>query len=104
MMREVLSRRIKHSEWPTPQFLLVDGGKTQVSAAREVLEHLGWHVPLAGLAKREEELVIPKSHGFEVVRLPLSGRAIKVVMRVRDEAHRFAITYHRKLRSEALLT
>jgi len=104
MMREVLSRRIKHSEWPTPQFLLVDGGKTQVSAAREVLEHLGWDVPIAGLAKREEELVIPKSRGFKVVRLPLSGKAIKVVMRVRDEAHRFAITYHRKLRSEAFLT
>lgn len=103
MMREVLSRRIKHTEWPVPQFLLVDGGKTQVSAAREVLEQANWQVPLAGLAKREEELVIPKLGGFEIVRLPLSGRAIKVVMRIRDEAHRFAITYHRLLRSRAFL-
>lgn len=103
MMREVLTRRFAHAEWPYPQFLLVDGGKTQVTVAREVLAGTGLSIPLAGLAKREEELVIPGDGGFNIVRLPLSGRAIKVVMRIRDEAHRFAITYHRHLRGKAFL-
>ena len=100
MMREVLTRRLTHREWPYPQFLLVDGGKTQVTAAREVLEGVGLSIPFAGLAKREEELIIPSQTGSETLRLPLSGRAIKIVLRIRDEAHRFAITYHRKLREK----
>ena len=65
MMREVLTRRLTHREWPYPQFLLVDGGKTQVTAAREVLEGVGLSIPFAGLAKREEELIIPSQTGFE---------------------------------------
>lgn len=100
MMREVLSRRFTHTEWVFPQFLLVDGGKTQVTAAHEVLESAGLSIPLAGLAKREEELIIPSAAGFKTLRLPLSGRAIKIVQRIRDEAHRFAISYHRKLREK----
>lgn len=103
MMREALTRRLRHTEWAYPQFLLVDGGKTQVTEAREVLSEAGISIPLAGLAKREEELIIPRESGFEVLRLPLSGRAIKIVMRIRDEAHRFAITYHRNLRAKAFL-
>ncbi len=103
MMREVVSRRMAHSEWPYPQFLLVDGGKTQVTVTHEVLESAGLSIPLAGLAKREEELIIPSAAGFETLRLPLSGRAIKIVLRIRDEAHRFAISYHRKLREKEFL-
>lgn len=102
MMQEVLRRRLKHIEWVYPDVLLVDGGKPQVEAARMVLEERHLSIPLAGLAKREEELVIPKtSGGFDILRLPLSGRAIKVVTRIRDEAHRFAITYHRLLRDKS---
>lgn len=102
MMQEVLRRRLKHTEWEYPDLLLVDGGKPQVQAALEVLQEHAVSIPLAGLAKREEELVIPKKGGgFDILRLPLSGRAIKIVIRIRDEAHRFAITYHRLLRGKA---
>lgn len=100
MMREVLQRRLKHAEWPYPDVILVDGGKPQVETARAVLAEYKLTIPLAGLAKREEELIIPSAGGFKVLRLPLSGQAIKVVMRIRDEAHRFAITYHRHLRAK----
>lgn len=102
MMQEVLRRRFTHTEWEYPQVILVDGGKPQVEAARAVLAEYQLHIPLAGLAKREEELIIPHAgRGFDILRLPLSGRAIKVVIRIRDEAHRFAITYHRHLRDQS---
>lgn len=101
MMKEVLQRRFKHTEWDYPDVIIVDGGKPQVEAAREVLKKHTIAIPLAGLAKREEELIIPREGKFDILRLPLSGRAIKVVQRIRDEAHRFAITYHRKLRSDS---
>ncbi len=102
MMEEVLMRRFKHAEWKRADFVLVDGGRGQVEVARRVVVKLGLTLPVAGLAKREEELIIPTTDGFATVRLPLGGRAIKVLMRVRDEAHRFAITYHRSLREKAL--
>lgn len=104
MMDEVLTRRLKHTEWPYPQFILIDGGKPQVAAAREVLRRTNLTIPMAGLAKREEEIIIPEGSEFITLRLPLSGRAIKVLMRIRDEAHRFAITYHRLLRSKAFVS
>jgi len=94
-MQEVLTRRLKHSEWPLPQLFIVDGGKGQVSAAREVLGNL----PLIGLAKKEEIIITPD---LKEVHLQKSSPALTLVMRIRDEAHRFAITYHRKLRSKNL--
>lgn len=100
MMREVLTRRLRHNEWPLPDFLLVDGGKPQLQIARNVLEQAHITVPFGGLAKRQEEIIIPKDSGYVTLRLPLSGKAIKVLQRVRDEAHRFAITYHRLLRDK----
>lgn len=104
MMREVLTRRLNHGEWPEPDFLIVDGGKTQVNAAKEALATQGRTIPLAGLAKRQEELIIPReTGGYTTLRLSLSGKAIKVMMRIRDEAHRFAITYHRLLRKKTFL-
>lgn len=101
MMKEVLERRLKHTEWTYPDVIIVDGGKPQVEAAREVFIQHSITIPFAGLAKREEELIIPQEGKFEILRLPLSGRAIKVMLRIRDEAHRFAITYHRKLRAKS---
>lgn len=102
MMQEVVRRRLKHTEWEYPHVILVDGGKPQVEAIRKILAQYDLSIPLAGLAKREEELIIPRINGgFDILRLPLSGRAIKVVMRIRDEAHRFAISYHRLLRTKS---
>jgi len=80
--------------------VIVDGGKGQVSAAAEVFAELGLEdIPLAGLAKEREELFLPGRS--EPVLLPPTSAALYLVQRLRDEAHRFAITYHRDLRAKA---
>ncbi|MDO8583157.1 MAG: excinuclease ABC subunit UvrC [bacterium] len=101
MMQEVLQRRIKHAEWPTPDLIIVDGGKGQISSASKVLNNLGVKISLIGLAKREETIITSE---FKEISLPEDSAALKLVMRIRDEAHRFAITYHRHLRSKNLLS
>ncbi len=108
--QEVLRRRFRRAKagdegaeealrWAMPDLVIIDGGKGQVSAAKEVLDELGLHdLPLAGLAKEREELFLPGS-SVPVV-LPPTSSALYLVQRLRDEAHRFAITYHRDLRSK----
>lgn len=98
-MKEVLQRRLKHDVWPMPDLLVVDGGKPQVQAAQSVLSSYALAIPVIGLAKRFEEIIINTHGTYTILRLPLSGSALKVVQRVRDEAHRFAVSYHRMLRS-----
>jgi len=107
MMGEVLRRRFAAERMADgrfgkrPDLVIVDGGKPQLSAAREVLGELGLDdVPIAGLAKREEELFVAWSD--EPVVLPNGSPSLFLVKRVRDEAHRFAITYHRELRGRAM--
>ena len=81
-----------------PDLVIVDGGKGQVSAAKTVLDELGLHdLPLAGLAKEREELFLPDQ--TDPILLPATSPALYLVQRLRDEAHRFAITYHRDLRA-----
>ena len=83
-----------------PGLVIVDGGKGQLSAAHDVMRDLAvGHVPLAGLAKRNEELFLVDE--AEPVVLPRTSQALYLVQRVRDEAHRFAVTYHRKVRAKA---
>jgi len=83
-----------------PDLVIVDGGKGQLSAAHDVMRDLAvGNVPLAGLAKRNEELFLVDE--AEPLVLPRTSQALYLVQRVRDEAHRFAITYHRKLRAKA---
>lgn len=83
-----------------PDLVIVDGGKGQLHAALDVLRDLGVeHIPVAGLAKRQEELFV-KDMGEPIV-LPRTSQALYLVQRVRDEAHRFAISYHRKVRAKA---
>ena len=106
--QEVLRRRFRLAKageegneeerrWAMPDLVIVDGGKGQVSAAKEVLDAIGLHdLPLAGLAKEREELFLPGRPG-PIVLAPTSS-ALYLVQRLRDEAHRFAITYHRTLR------
>jgi excinuclease ABC subunit C len=109
MLQEVLRRRFGRMarseegipEEPSfsrqPDLLLVDGGKGQLSAAREVMESMGLAaVPTFGLAKEHEELFRPGES--EPLRLPLDSEALFLVQRIRDEAHRFAITFHRVVR------
>ncbi len=82
-----------------PDLLIVDGGKGQLSASLDVMRNLGLKdVPLAGLAKQNEELFVQDL--AEPIVLPRTSQALYLVQRIRDEAHRFAITYHRKVRSK----
>ncbi|MDP9112046.1 MAG: helix-hairpin-helix domain-containing protein, partial [Candidatus Eremiobacteraeota bacterium] len=84
-----------------PDLLLIDGGKGQLSAVVEVLEDLDMTgIPVAGLAKEHEWLYIPGQP--EPIVLPPNSAALHLVMRIRDEAHRFAITYHRQRRAKAM--
>lgn len=79
--------------------MVIDGGKGQLSSALEVIRGLGLDdLPVVGLAKREEEIFKP--HQSESIMLDREGAALHLIQRIRDEAHRFAITYHRKLRGK----
>lgn len=101
MIQEVLRRRLTHDEWPLPDLFIIDGGKGQVSSAVEVIANeYTLAIPVVGLAKREERMI---TSDFQEIVLPHNSNALQLVMRIRNEAHRFAITYHRKLRSKALL-
>jgi excinuclease ABC subunit C len=101
MIREVMVRRYKRlveEKGKLPDLIVVDGGLGQYSIAREVLLGLGLgDVKIIGLAKKFEEIFSP-----EVLRLPKSCSALKLLMRIRDEAHRFAVTYHRRLKRKSL--
>ncbi len=85
-------------DWAMPDLIIIDGGKGQLSAAMEVLQELHIDVPTTGLAKENEELFIPGSP--DPILLPRTSQGLYMVQRIRDEAHRFGITYHRKLRSD----
>ncbi len=87
-----------------PQLLLVDGGKGQVSAAKAVVDELGLadEIPVAGLAKRFEQVYVPDRS--EPVEIPRGSEALFMLQRIRDEAHRFANTFHRERRSKRMTT
>jgi excinuclease ABC subunit C len=116
-MEEVLTRRLTNyledRDKPAgergkfaypPQLLLVDGGKGQLGVATKVLDELGLteEIPVASLAKRFEEVYLPGS--AEPVRIPRQSEALYLLQRIRDEAHRFAITFHRELRGKRMTT
>jgi excinuclease ABC subunit C len=106
MMKEALTRRfaITHrspdaeQKWPIPNLLVIDGGKGQLGVAVEVLKEYSLDIPVIGLAKREEEIFTPGKS--DPILLPKSDYALQLLQRLRDEAHRFAITFHKKLRSK----
>ena len=93
MIKEVIYRRLKHSEWKMPDFILVDGGKPQVSAANQVSPS----IPIIGLAKREETIVIKIGDSWEEIKLPKNSPSLLLLQQLRDEAHRFANNYRKKL-------
>ncbi len=106
MMREVLRRRFAREIdgdtrfASTPDLLIVDGGKPQLTVALAAMAELGVDLPVVALAKREEELFLPEWD--EPVTLPSGSPSLYLVKRIRDEAHRFAIEYHRQLRGKAM--
>lgn len=104
MMQEVVERRYRRiirEKGELPDLILIDGGKGQLSAAFEILSSLGLtELPIIGLAKQEEEIFLPGKS--EPVIIPKNSPALHLLQRIRDEAHRFALSYHRKLRSRRL--
>ncbi len=101
---EVVKRRytrVRDEGKPLPGLILIDGGITQLRAAREALAEIGMEtIPSVGIAKQFEEVVV--DDGREPIRLPLDSQALRVLTRLRDEAHRFALTYHRWLRNRTI--
>lgn len=128
MLEEVMRRRIKCDDWGKPNLMVIDGGKGQVSSVLKVFAEANYSVPVIGLAKKEETIVIPIRTGlaagpvadseesltrregplarrgldFLEVKLPHSTPGVNLLRRIRDEAHRFALHYHRLLRKKSL--
>ncbi len=99
MMQEVIRRRYSgtlSTTLPLPDLILIDGGKGQLSAACEALKRLALKIPAMGLAKRFEQIFLPEAP--DPVVLLSTSPVLHLVQHIRDEAHRFAITFHRKLR------
>ena len=119
MLKEVLERRFKHTSpqpspykgeggnWPLPDLIVIDGGKAQLNAAVRILKKRRLEIPLVAISKglglrssvAPDKLFFPGEK--KPLELPLASPALHLIKRVRDEAHRFAIGYHRKLRSRA---
>ncbi len=105
MMREMLQRRLtrvnpanKADAWPIPDLLVIDGGKGQLGVVVEVLKEFKLKIPVVGLAKRIEEIFLP--HNSKPIVLPHDNPVLQMLQRLRDEAHRFGITFHKSLRSK----
>jgi excinuclease ABC subunit C len=123
-MHEAISRRLSEKNvkaWGLPDLFLIDGGKGQVSAAIRARDELGINRPMIGLAKREEEIVVHlekslvdvskialrnqnaivnESDDFLMILLPKTSDIVKLLQRVRDESHRFAVSYHSVLKGK----
>jgi excinuclease ABC subunit C len=95
-IKEVLGRRMKHEDWTFPDIILVDGGRPQVNVAREILEELNIKIPVVGIAKgpKRDRNDIISDDGIEIDK--------KMMVHLRDEAHRFAVGYYRTLHKKTL--
>lgn len=100
MIREVLTRRFKNN-WPQPNLIIIDGGKGQLSSALGILNKYQNKIPIISLAKKLEEIYVPTQP--KPLSLPKESPARQLIQSTRDEAHRFAIDYHRLLRSRDFL-
>ena len=103
-MKEVITRRLARIDvgWAVPDLIVVDGGKGQLSVALQAMAEQGKSIPVISLAKKEEEVFVPFRD--EPVILNRDDNALRLLQRVRDEAHRFAVLYHRNLRSKNLFS
>ncbi len=103
-MAEVISRRyqrLRDEQGEMPALIMIDGGITQLRASRAALQALGLTIPVIGLAKQMEEIVVDTERQQSIL-LPHDTAALKVLIRLRDEAHRFAVDYHRRLRNRTI--
>ncbi|MDD4027197.1 MAG: GIY-YIG nuclease family protein [Candidatus Shapirobacteria bacterium] len=92
MIKEIIYRRLKHKEWKFPDFILVDGGKPQVSAATSIC-----NIPIIGLAKKEEIIVIKTGDSWQEIKLSKNSPSLHLLQQIRDESHRFANHYRKRL-------
>jgi excinuclease ABC subunit C len=104
-MKEVLTRRLSRlgeKGWDKPDLIIIDGGKGQLSSVMEIVKEMGIDgIDFVSLAKRQEEVFLPNNS--KSILLPRDSGALFLIQRIRDEAHRFAITYHRNLRSKGAI-
>lgn len=104
-MKEVLTRRLSHlgeNKWEKPDLIIIDGGKGQLSSVMKIIKELNIKgIDVVSLAKKHEEVFLPKQS--KPVILPRNSSALFLFQRIRDEAHRFAITFHRQLRSKSMI-
>lgn len=104
-MKEVLSRRLSRlgePKWEKPDLIIIDGGKGQLSSVMNIVKDMKVEdIDFVSLAKREEEVFLPNQS--KSILLPRNSNALYLIQRIRDEAHRFAITYHRDLRSKLMI-
>lgn len=121
-MRETIARRLSAKNrlnWGEPDLILIDGGKGQLDAAMRAQSELGLNLPMIGLAKKQEQIIISSGHdrmslnrqklielegrqtnseNFMIIDLPNNSHIIKLLQRIRDESHRFAVSYHTQLK------
>lgn len=105
MMQESVFRRlrqIKRDPAQKPDLILLDGGKAQITAALNACDKAGLYIPMISLAETHEGIYVPGQE--ESIKLPLGDPALNLLMEIRDEVHRYAVTYHRKLRDKAALS
>lgn len=95
MHKEMMRRRLRNKDWPLPDLIIVDGGRGQVRIVNYELRIMNYGIPVFGLAKRLEWLYPPEG---EIIKLSRRSLSLKLLQKLRDESHRFAISYHRKLR------
>ncbi len=107
-LREVIERRLKHKEWDFPNLIVLDGGITQVNAVRDLLE--AEHIAVIGRDKSGDHtrnaavrIIVPDDDGYKLIPLPGNSHIAKLIARIDDEAHRFAITYHTLLKRKNML-
>lgn len=99
MHKEMMERRLKHIEWGMANLILIDGGRGQVNGCLELLKQANLNIPVFGLAKRMEWLYPPSG---DIIKLPKRSLSLRLLQKIRDEAHRFAISYHKKLRAKGM--
>ncbi len=100
MLREMIKRRLNHPEWSKPDLILVDGGRGQVRGVWETMKQFNnLTIPIFGLAKKMEWLYPPEG---EIIKLSKKSLSLKLLQKLRDEAHRFAVSYHRRLHGTML--
>lgn len=98
MMAEILARRLKRTDWPQPDLIILDGGKPQLS----ILKNIDTKIPVIALAKQFETIIIPQNANFVEINPPKSDAGLRLIMHLRDEAHRFSRRLHHHLRAKII--